>query len=458
MSECSVCVEKYNKSTRKCITCLKCNYEACASCCSNYILNSINEARCMNCNNFWNRAFLTQNFTKKFVHTDYKKHKQNLLWDREKAKLEEAYICLENFNLADKEEEELNIINKEIQKLYELKVTKVSKIGKLRDIHNKNKTNEEKIKFFGHCPNNGCKGLINSNWRCLICDQRVCRSCKEKVGNGEDDLKLHSCDPNTLENLKLIKNDSKQCPQCKTFIYKIDGCNQMWCTNCNIAFCWRTGEIYKGRHIHNPHYFAWREQNRTNDNLRGGICDAMNIVRNIRYKVEDLYPKLINRNYYYRNDTVYSISDKKKIPIYKLYNICSFMYSINRHMLEARERITHKNPIEWKISYVKGDLQENEIKQKIQQDNKKVERNIEKANIFEMHINSFISIVQEYVLDDTNKITQLDLINYDEVYKIYDELVEYTNEVFKTFKDEFNNISYNILYNETICEYTIATY
>jgi hypothetical protein len=71
----------------------------------------------------------------------------------------------------------------------------------------------------------------------------------------------HVCDPQTLETIKLIKRDSKPCPTCKALIYKIDGCDQMWCIQCKTAFSWVTGRIETGR-IHNPEYYRWmREHN-----------------------------------------------------------------------------------------------------------------------------------------------------------------------------------------------------
>jgi len=39
---------------------------------------------------------------------------------------------------------------------------------------------------------------------------------------------------------QLAKDGIKMCPMCKSFCYKLDGCNVVECTNddCKVAFCW----------------------------------------------------------------------------------------------------------------------------------------------------------------------------------------------------------------------------
>ncbi len=42
----------------------------------------------------------------------------------------------------------------------------------------------------------------------------------------------------------------------------VHNCDQMWCTQCQVAFSWRTGQVVTNGVIHNPHYYAWmRERN-----------------------------------------------------------------------------------------------------------------------------------------------------------------------------------------------------
>ena len=49
----------------------------------------------------------------------------------------------------------------------------------------------------------------------------------------------------------------------------------MWCTQCHVAFSWRTGEIDHGN-IHNPHALAWKRKNgNLGRNLRDVPCGGL---------------------------------------------------------------------------------------------------------------------------------------------------------------------------------------
>ena len=100
-----------------------------------------------------------------------------------------------------------------------------------------------------NCPYKDCKGIIY-NYKCNICKTKICEKCYQILDDN------HKCNLSEIKSIKTLKRTTKPCPKCATFIQKIDGCNQMWCTNCNNAFDWITGQIDHGP-VHNPHYFEW---------------------------------------------------------------------------------------------------------------------------------------------------------------------------------------------------------
>jgi hypothetical protein len=106
--------------------------------------------------------------------------------------------------------------------------------------------------FIMRCPAEECRGFISASYICGICTKKTCSDCLEIIDND------HTCKNESIESAKAIKKETRSCPKCAARIFKIDGCDQMWCTvdGCNTAFSWNTGHIVSGR-VHNPHYYEW---------------------------------------------------------------------------------------------------------------------------------------------------------------------------------------------------------
>ena len=104
--------------------------------------------------------------------------------------------------------------------------------------------------FLMRCPAEDCRGFISSSYVGGICSKKSCSDCLEVLETA------HACKPESIESAKAIKKETRACPKCAARIFKIDGCDQMWCTmdGCNTAFSWNSGQIVSGR-IHNPHYY-----------------------------------------------------------------------------------------------------------------------------------------------------------------------------------------------------------
>ena len=62
--------------------------------------------------------------------------------------------------------------------------------------------------------------------------------------------------------MKEIRQNCRPCPECKSKIFKIAGCDTMWCTKCSSGFNWQTGMIITDvRSLHNPHYTEFMRNN-----------------------------------------------------------------------------------------------------------------------------------------------------------------------------------------------------
>ena len=122
---------------------------------------------------------------------------------------------------------------------------------------------KEKRTFVRACPVNECRGFLSTAWKCGICENFTCSQCHEVKGKSRD--APHVCLEENVETAKLLAKDTKPCPNCGTRIFKLNGCDQMWCTECHTGFSWSTGEVERGN-IHNPHYYEFLRRN----NGRGG--------------------------------------------------------------------------------------------------------------------------------------------------------------------------------------------
>ena len=96
VTECVICAEKMNRSTRNPIGCQYCDFVACRTCIQTYILSEP-IPKCMNaeCGREWTRYFLARHFPKSFMSGKYRSHISMVLFDAEKALLPDAQNTVE---------------------------------------------------------------------------------------------------------------------------------------------------------------------------------------------------------------------------------------------------------------------------------------------------------------------------------------------------------------------------
>ena len=239
---CNICCE----DVKHVVECHKCASSACVKCTKRYLLESSADSNCMYCGHAWSKEFLYEVLPKAFVNTDLKQARQKVLFDREVAQMPATQPLVEDEIYWEKQKQKAKEINIKIKELNE-ELKHIAARGSGR-CPNKSKT------FVRKCPHEGCKGFLNQDWTCSICESVVCKHCNEIVVNGE-----HECNPDNVATMKLLEKDTKPCPSCGEMIFKIHGCDQMYCTMCHTAFSWLTSRIETG-HVHNPHYFEWQRR------------------------------------------------------------------------------------------------------------------------------------------------------------------------------------------------------
>ena len=268
--QCSICCEDYTKSERAPVICGHCDYSACKKCVRRYLLSKSEYYHCMNCKKSWDLAFARKNLNSSFIDKEYKQHRKVLLFDIEKARLPETMPYVEKYLSIKPLEQENITLKTELAKLetimYKMRTDMRQNNAKIENYRRGNfnygegKSEEAKEKrvFMKGCPVNGCRGFLSTQWKCGVCKIFVCKRCMEPIGDNKD--AEHVCNEDSVKTAEMLKKETKNCPSCAAVIYKISGCDQMWCTQCHIAFSWKTGQKVNGV-IHNPHFYQWQRNN-----------------------------------------------------------------------------------------------------------------------------------------------------------------------------------------------------
>ena len=311
---CPICCNAFNRSLRRQVDCQYCGYSACAECVGRFLLGSFDDPQCMSpsCAKPWIHEFLTCNMTKTFMQGAFKKHREAVLYGRELGYMPATQLEIErDARLADatrrlaEERAALKVLFERRDKLAahpatvrDIQAGQV--LAHFMDMRKKAKTAFSVLKsakatqklitngyrniktlkhliatirhgdddagdtsairraFVRGCPADGCKGFLSTAWKCGLCNIHVCKECHDiivTVTAGE-----HACCPESVATAKLLAKDTRTCPTCASLIFKIDGCDQMFCVQCRTAFSWRSGTVVTGA-IHNPHYYEWLRSN-----------------------------------------------------------------------------------------------------------------------------------------------------------------------------------------------------
>ena len=239
---CPVCCDKYTAHVRKPVNCPYCEFSACNVCTKKYLIDGVLDAHCMSCRRAWNDEFLDLNFTAAFRKGPYKKHREDVLLDREIAILPtrqhrvEATVKLSEVEKKTKEiHKDLVEWEKERQKIlvrsnalhglitrYTAEANGRAPPAWTLNEGERAQPDKERAKFVMKCPADECRGFLSTAYKCGTCQKWACPDCMIIKGDEKD--AEHTCDPQLKETVALIIKESKPCPKCGERISKIDGC------------------------------------------------------------------------------------------------------------------------------------------------------------------------------------------------------------------------------------------
>jgi hypothetical protein len=116
---------------------------------------------------------------------------------------------------------------------------------KLKKLDKSNKKIQDNAKKSSNmkCFRLTCKGFLDDNFKCDICDVCFCKDCEKQV------TEKHICLKEDLETKNFMKSLVK-CPTCDIPVLKQDGCNQMTCSICKTNFDYVSGvKTSLGSHV-----------------------------------------------------------------------------------------------------------------------------------------------------------------------------------------------------------------
>jgi hypothetical protein len=421
--ECDICIEKYNKSYRLKLNCPYCDYSACRKCCETWLLNET-VPRCLNsqCGKELSRQYVASTFTKSFMNGDYKKHRETVLFDQERALLPATQPIVENIINREKIDAEIRRIEDEdLRAIYARIAALRSDRNRLSNVAQTN-TVSERSTFIKACPDSECRGFLSSQWKCGLCEKWACSDCHEIKGMSRDCE--HICNPDNVATAALLAMDTKSCPSCGAGIHKLEGCDQMFCTMCNTGFSWRTGRIETN--IHNPHYFEWLRR------TGGEVPRNPNEIR-CGHEITNTFTRILVSSM--RSSGIHADT------INKVTRICESIIHFRYVELVRFPADRVLNNQDLRIDYLRNKISEENFKIQIQRLDKKHQKNREIHNIFTILNNTVTDILYRfesevrsadfYTRSIEEKQSTIDILN--EIDRIREYVNECLLEISKTY-------------------------
>jgi hypothetical protein len=410
-TECIICFDKFNKSRRSKIECPSCREGCCQICFRKHLLSSSStDPECVSCNHKLTLEFVSESTPKVFHNSEYRKKRANDLLSRERSLLPATQELVIEHIKKEKRNEKINKLRDEAAMLKN-KIKEINKnIERLLEENQLSEYNKkkERKKFIMGCSVPDCRGFLSQNWKCGICNTYICSTCRVPK---EDN---HVCNDNDIATAKMLSEETKPCPSCAVPIFKIMGCDQMWCTNCNTPFCWKTGRLVTGV-IHNPHFYEWQREN------NGGVAPRRN--GELRYNCGGLPSP------YRLAVTIRNRNNHKNRFFSSGWEDCHRSVGHVTDLVLPRypAQLDIEDHSDLRIKFLLKEISEKEWISHLQRRQKKVEKNQEIHNVLNMYVVTLTDIFQRFME------THFDIL------KEINAVRDYVNNQLRKISKRYNN-------------------
>lgn len=423
------------------------------------------------CGKRWTRKFLYDNFTKSFLSGPYKVHRENVLLERQRALLPDTQTYVEELVRKERYRSRQKEIHHNI-KLLKANVERLILEGKAEEVvelklrirkeMNESRNNiqqfqypdthleqqpvaevKQRRQFIKPCGVDSCRGFLSTQWKCGMCETWACPDCHSIIGKSKDDP--HTCDPNDVETAKMVQKETRPCPTCHVPIHKLDGCDQMWCTQCHTAFSWKTGAIQTS--IHNPHFYEWQRKNGGAPRVAGDV---------------ECGQELNHTTFDHFRNAILKGKHKRFLNYCDPNSIDGYDWTARHHSLKVNanglsdiiRRTIHNERIELpqfrtdhleknqelRVQYLCNEIDEDTFKILVQRNDKKHRKNNEISQVIQVSVTAVTDIVFRIIDNLKNSVCGED--KFDELMGEFNGVREYCNEIFKDISFAYGCVQY----------------
>jgi len=369
----------------------------------------------------WDREFVVISLNKSYFNSEYKENRKVTLMNFEKSRLPETQQDAKMFVLEEeykKSVEQIKIENKNLQRDI------LRNNRRIVSLHtafiNSSKEKVERKVFIMKCQSSTCNGFLSSSYKCDLCTKHTCSKCFDIIEEG------HECKPENVETVSLMKKETKACPNCAVRIYKINGCDQMWCIECHTAFSWNSGKIVN-EVIHNPEYYDYMKSKGAVPRAAGDVlCGGLPTIHWLRNQLP-LFPS--------------ASQGRKDTMVANLYSVHQFITHIHHIYLGIVNDPSHQNELKkLRILHILDRMDETTFKDKIYREHTKNSKKQKKMQLLQMVDNVGTDLLQNFSQAMEQKIPFEALLDKSfEMLYAFSGIMKYFNSLVEKYSNLFGS-------------------